>query len=74
MISKTFYACGVDWQHEIGEAPDFEGKVPLYTTEEELKANQPCWTQCGIVKLRLSLVEWTLTQDLWGQEKRDIRS
>ena len=70
MRAKTFYACGVDWQHEFREAADHEGKLPLYSTEEELKSKRGCWKECGIVKLRLSLVEWTLTQDLWNEESR----
>lgn len=30
--TKTFYACGVDWDHEMGEASDLEGKMPLYSS------------------------------------------
>lgn len=40
-----FYCCGVAWQHEIGEALDLEGKVPLYSSIKDLKKNKP---YCGI--------------------------
>lgn len=40
---KTLYACGIDWQCEIGEACDLEGKMPLYSTISELKEKRSCW-------------------------------
>lgn len=55
---KTLYACGVDWNWEIGEAVDLEGVMPLYSSVEELKAKRSCWVECGIVKLTLSLDSW----------------
>ena len=36
-MSKTLYCCGVDFQHEIGEASDLEGSMPLYSSVKELK-------------------------------------
>lgn len=59
------YACGVDWQHEIGEASDLEGKQTMYSSIEELKAKSPCWDSCGIVEIKLGLVRWVHPQDLW---------
>jgi hypothetical protein len=56
--TKTFYACGVDWDHEMGEASDLEGKMPLYSSIEELKEHRSCWTQCGIVEIKLELSKW----------------
>jgi hypothetical protein len=53
---KTMYCCGVDWTHEIGEAPDLEGRIPLYSSIEELKAKRTCWEECGIVEVKLELV------------------
>lgn len=32
MSKRILYACGVDWQCEIGEASDLEGKMPLYSS------------------------------------------
>jgi hypothetical protein len=59
------YACGVDWQHEIGEAPDLDGKQPLYSSIEALKKKSPCWESCGIVEVHLSEGPWHVKQDLW---------
>lgn len=61
------YACGVDWQHEIGPhgAPDLSGKVPLYNSIEDLKAKRKCWIECGIVELEVTLVKWAEKQDLF---------
>ena len=53
---KTMYCCGVDWTHEICEAPDLEGRIPLYSSIEELKAKRTCWEECGIVEIKLELV------------------
>lgn len=63
-MSKKLYACGIDWQCEIGEAPDLEGKMPLYSSIEELKKARPCWEECGIVELEIKLNSWIETQDL----------
>lgn len=56
--TKTLYACGVDWDHEIGEAPGLEGKMPLYSSVEELKKNLSCWKDCGIVEVEINLKKW----------------
>ena len=63
-MSKIVYACGVDWQHEIGEARDIEGKMPLYSSIEELKEKRTCWKACGIVEIKLTLKKWIEPQDL----------
>jgi len=60
---KTAYACGVDWQHDLGEA-----RIDLYPTVESLKRNRTCWKQCGIVKLEISLGEWVEQQDLYKHD------
>lgn len=57
---KTFYACGVDWQHELGCAFDRQN---LFETVEELKAKAPCWESCGIVKITMT-ADWIVPQDL----------
>jgi hypothetical protein len=63
---KKLYSCGIDWQCEIGEAPDLEGKMPLYSTIEELKENRTCWKECGIVELSIKLNRWVEPQNLIG--------
>ena len=65
---RYLYTCGVDWQHEICEAPDIEGKMPFYSSVEELKKNRKCWKTCGIVKLKVELEEWVVEQNLLGEE------
>ena len=68
---KTLFACGVDWQHELGEASDLEGSMPLYSNIEYLKAERGCWKDCGIVELKLELVKWAEPQDLFREESSD---
>lgn len=63
MNKKTVYTCGVDWQHEVGEAPDLEGKMPFYSSVEELKSKRPCWESCGIVELKIVEISWVAPQD-----------
>jgi len=59
----TFYACAVDWQHEMGEACDLEGSMPLYSSVEELREKRECVESCGIVELELSMKRWVHPQD-----------
>lgn len=54
---RIVYACSTDWSCEICEAPDLEGKMPLYSSIEELKSKRPCWSECGIVRLKIELEE-----------------
>lgn len=68
--TKTFYLCGVDWQHEIGEASDLEGRQPLYSSVKGLKKKSPCWEECGIVKVEIKLVRWVVKQDLFGKYRK----
>lgn len=70
-MAKTFYACGVDWQYEMGEAADLEGKMPLYSSVEELTSKCTCWKQCGIVKLTLTLDSWVMEQNLFGKDEEE---
>lgn len=67
-MSKILYSCGTDWQCEIGEVPDLEGKAPLYSSVEELKSKRKCWKSCGIVEIKLELVRWIEPQDLRRKE------
>jgi hypothetical protein len=63
------YVCGVDWQCEIPDASDLEGKVPLYYSVEECKRQSPCWEECGIVELELTLNKWIEPQDLFRKQR-----
>ena len=63
----TVYTCGVDYQHELGEAYPF---TEVYPSIEALKEQRNCWENCGIVELEITLVKWVEPQDLWkGFEK-----
>lgn len=66
--TKTVYLCGVDWQHEIGEAMDLEGSMPFYSSVEELKEKRTCWKQCGIIEAEIKMIKWVEPQDLFGKE------
>ena len=64
---KKLYLCGVDFQHELGEAC---GGTKLYPSVEDLKDNQGCWKSCGIIEVEVSETEykWIEKQDLWKEE------
>ena len=68
-MSKTFYACAVDWRHEMGEAPDLEGRMPLYSTVEELKRKRTCWNECGIVEIKLEMTKWIEPENFGGKNE-----
>lgn len=70
-MSKILYCCGVDWQHEICEADDLEGKMPLFSSVEELKDKKKCWKTCGIVELRVELIKWVEPQNLLDEDLPD---
>jgi hypothetical protein len=63
------YVCGVDWLYEIGEAADIEGKMPFYSSLEELKADRSCWDSCGIVEIQVDFSRWIEPQKLFSDEK-----
>lgn len=65
---KKLYCCGVDWQHEIGDASDIEGSMPLYSSVEELKKDRKCWKSCGIVELKVEFSKWIEPQNLFAKQ------
>jgi hypothetical protein len=66
-MKKKLYLCGIDFQHELGEAC---GGTKLYPSVEDLKENQGCWTSCGIIELEIDTKKhkWVEPQDLWNSE------
>jgi hypothetical protein len=66
---KVLYTCGVKWQHEIGEAGDIEGRMPFYSSIEELKEKCGCWAECGIVEINLEEVRWVEPQGLFEKSE-----
>jgi len=69
MSHRTMYMCGVDWQHELCEAPDLEGKAPLYTSVEELKRLRTCWEECGIVEVEVKVTQWVQKQNFFKSKE-----
>jgi hypothetical protein len=55
------YMCGVDWQHELGEA---SGGNRVYASLADLKHHCKCWDSCGVVKVSVEMVEWVVDQDI----------
>ncbi len=45
---KRGWMCLTDYHHELGEAA---GGVTIYPDLDDLKANRPCWDQCGVVEV-----------------------
>lgn len=58
---KYGYMCGVDYQCEL--EPDQRDGVPIYSTVEHLKSLRTCWKECGIVKVKIEVIEWTEEQN-----------
>ena len=58
MGTKKFYCCATDFIHEMGEAPDLEGRMPLYTSIEKLKELRPYWDERGILEVEVKVVRW----------------
>lgn len=52
------YMDGTDYLHELGET-----ETTIYHSIEALKSNRPCTEECGIVAVRVQLVEWVQKQD-----------
>lgn len=63
--TKKVYVCGVDWHHEIGEAPD----VIVYPSVKALKKRRSCWEECGIVELELKVTKWVEPQNLFSNKE-----
>jgi len=55
-MTRKLYCCATDWLHEIGEAPDLEGRMPFFSSVEKLKEAKLCWNSCGIVEINSSQV------------------
>ena len=52
------YIDGTDLECELGGTA-----VNFYPTLEELKEHKPCWKECGVVKVKLTVVEWVEERD-----------
>ena len=63
MRQMTLYLCGVDWQHELGEAAD---GTTFYPNLESLKHYRKCWEECGVIKVKVTFddIEWVEPQRL----------
>jgi len=70
MKPLTLYLCGVDWQQEIGHAPDVEGRMRFFTSMKKLKAAVSCWDECGILEVAVTPVKWRVKQDLFKNVRK----
>lgn len=59
---KYVYICGIDWQHEL--FPKNAHPPEYFFTIKDLKKYRPCWVQCGIVRIKLTIDKWVHKQDL----------
>lgn len=68
--SKVGYMCQTDFDWELGEA---RGGTEVYCSVTDLKRKRKCVEQCGIVKVKVSLVEVVDPGTGWGkkEEKKD---
>lgn len=57
---RIVYIDGVDFQHELGAAM---GGNTVYPDLEDALENNPCAQSCGIVKCKVTLIEWAMPQD-----------
>jgi hypothetical protein len=60
--SLTLYICGVDWQHELGEASD---GTRVYPSLEAIQHHRTCVKQCGVVRVTAVVqeAEWVMPQN-----------
>lgn len=54
------FMCGVDWQHELGEAC---GGNVVYPSIANLRHHRECAHECGVVKVSVELIEWVVPQN-----------
>jgi len=54
------YMCGVDYQHHL-DCDRWGTKV--YPSIKDLELARKCTKQCGVVKVKVTLVEWVKDQD-----------
>jgi len=52
-MSAIGYMCKADFDCELGDAP---GYCRVYTSLSELRAGRECVAQCGIVEVRVELI------------------
>jgi len=57
----TGYMCMIDWDHEIGHAPDGN---KVYPSVEALKSDHKSWAGCGIVEVTVTFNKVIHEQDL----------
>ena len=54
VTEKIMFMDGTDFLYELGDA----GSTVLFSTIEELNATRACAENCGIVAVKVQLVEW----------------
>lgn len=60
--------CQTDWNWELGEAM---GGTEIYCSEADCRQERKCVDSCGIVKVKVELVEVVHPGKPWEKEKDD---
>lgn len=58
---RIVYLDYTDFLHHLDREPDESSDphpVRVYNTIEDCKAGEPCWSECGIIRAKLQLLEW----------------
>lgn len=53
------FMCLVDWEHEIGHAPDSK----VYSSLEALQKDHTSWAECGVVEVEVRSIRTVVPQD-----------
>jgi hypothetical protein len=59
-VEKVVYIDATDFKYELEHAA---GGNTVYPSLEDLKKNNRCWNECGVVKCKIVLEEWIIKED-----------
>lgn len=65
--TKYVYMCQTDWNWELGEAM---GGAEVYCSVDDLKQERKCVSSCGVVKVKVELVEVVEEGKGWENEEK----
>lgn len=54
LVRKFGYMCATDYEYELCHA---SGGCKIYSSVNDLKEHKKCWSDCGIVKVEIILLE-----------------
>ncbi len=64
------YMDSTDFYHEIGEA---RGGSKIYPSVKDLKANEICWKQCGIVEVKITMERVVVKENFKADVKKEAK-